>query len=118
MLFSVESAVITAYDGTFAPSGPGYFGKRFAVVVPAYNEEELIGETIDSIPDRVINDSSKGRTGEIPPGWDPGILFTMSENIAMFFQALFVYWAISSVILDIWVQCIFFDLQANARAGH
>ena len=49
---------------------PRYRGKRIAVVVPAYNEEELIGEVLDGIPDYVakvyaVNDGSSDRTGEI-----------------------------------------------------
>jgi len=76
MPFSAESAGVAAYAGTFVSSAtagygePEYRGKRVAVVVPAYNEEELIGETIESIPEYVcrvyvINDGSKDRTGEI-----------------------------------------------------
>ena len=49
---------------------PRYRGKRIAVVVPAYNEENLIEETLDGIPDYVarvyaVNDGSADRTGEI-----------------------------------------------------
>jgi glycosyltransferase involved in cell wall biosynthesis len=49
---------------------PRYRGRRIAVVVPAYNEEELIGEVLDGIPDYVakvyaVNDGSSDRTGEI-----------------------------------------------------
>lgn len=48
---------------------PLYRGKRVAVVVPAYNEELLIGETITSMPNfvggiYVIDDHSTDRTGE------------------------------------------------------
>ncbi|NLD95438.1 MAG: glycosyltransferase [Fibrobacter sp.] len=49
---------------------PLYRGKRIAVVVPAYNEELLIAETLASIPKYVagvyvVNDQSADRTGEI-----------------------------------------------------
>ncbi|MDD3856795.1 MAG: glycosyltransferase family 2 protein, partial [Methanoculleus sp.] len=49
---------------------PRYRGKRIAVVVPAYNEEGLIGETLDGIPDYVtrvyaVDDGSADRTGAI-----------------------------------------------------
>jgi glycosyltransferase involved in cell wall biosynthesis len=47
-----------------------YKGKKIAVVVPAYNEELLITETITSIPDYVdlvyvINDASRDGTAEL-----------------------------------------------------
>lgn len=47
-----------------------YRGKLIAVVVPAYNEEQLIGETLDGVPDYVariyaVDDGSSDRTGEI-----------------------------------------------------
>lgn len=47
-----------------------YRGKKIAVVVPAYNEELLIGETLAGIPDfvariYVVNDNSKDRTQEV-----------------------------------------------------
>ena len=47
-----------------------YRGRRIAVVVPAYNEEDLIGETLGGIPDYVarvyaVDDGSADRTGEI-----------------------------------------------------
>ncbi|HQJ88813.1 MAG TPA: glycosyltransferase [Methanoregulaceae archaeon] len=49
---------------------PHYREHRVGVVVPAYNEEQLIGETISGIPDfvanvYVVNDCSEDRTGEI-----------------------------------------------------
>jgi len=47
-----------------------YRDKKIGVVVPAYKEELLIGETIKSVPDYVdrvyvVNDCSPDRTGEI-----------------------------------------------------
>jgi len=47
-----------------------YRGKRVAVVIPAYNEEDLVGETMGSIPPYVarvyvVDDGSKDRTGAI-----------------------------------------------------
>jgi len=47
-----------------------YLEKKLAVVVPAYNEEKLIGKTIDSIPDFVdkiivVNDASTDNTSRI-----------------------------------------------------
>ncbi len=50
--------------------GPRYRGRRIAVVVPAYNEEELIGEVLDGIPDYVarvyaVDDGSTDATGAI-----------------------------------------------------
>lgn len=49
---------------------PLYCGNKVAVVVPAYNEELLIGDTLKNIPDfvsrvYVINDCSKDRTQEV-----------------------------------------------------
>lgn len=47
-----------------------YNGKTVAAVVPAYNEENLIADTIKSVPDYidkvyVVNDGSRDRTAEI-----------------------------------------------------
>lgn len=49
---------------------PLYRGNKIAVVVPAYNEELLIGDTLAGIPDfvtrvYVVNDCSKDRTQEV-----------------------------------------------------
>jgi glycosyltransferase involved in cell wall biosynthesis len=49
---------------------PRYRGKKVGVVVPAYNEELLIGDTLSGIPDfvgrvYVINDCSTDRTQEV-----------------------------------------------------
>jgi len=46
-----------------------YRGKSVAVVIPAYNEEALIGETLLSIPEYVdnvyaVDDCSNDQTGE------------------------------------------------------
>ncbi len=54
-----------------------YKGKQIAVVVPAYNEEKLIAETITSIPDYVdrvyvVNDASRDGTAEIASGFLDG----------------------------------------------
>jgi glycosyltransferase involved in cell wall biosynthesis len=61
---------------------PLYRGTRIAVVVPAYNEELLIGETLSGVPDfianvYVVNDCSTDRTGEIVDYYasrDPSII--------------------------------------------
>lgn len=67
---------------------PRYRGKRVAVVVPAYNEELLIGETLQGIPDfvarvYVVNDCSRDRTREIVDhfaGVDPSIVAIHHET--------------------------------------
>ncbi len=51
-----------------------FAGKRIAVVVPAHNEELLIGRVIDTMPefiDRIIiiNDTSRDRTAEVVTGY-------------------------------------------------
>ena len=61
---------------------PLYRGHRVAVVVPAYNEELLIGETLSGVPDfvanvYVVNDCSTDRTREIVDYYasrDPSII--------------------------------------------
>jgi glycosyltransferase involved in cell wall biosynthesis len=47
-----------------------YRNNSIAVVVPAYNEQELIGETLGSLPSYIdlivaVNDASQDRTGEL-----------------------------------------------------
>lgn len=67
---------------------PRYRGKRVAVVVPAYNEELLVGETLAGIPDfvarvYVVNDCSTDRTGEIVDHYaekDPSIVAIHHET--------------------------------------
>ena len=67
---------------SWADSDPLYRGKRIAVVVPAYNEEKLIAETLAGIPDYVarvyaVDDGSKDSTGAIIDEWgrrDPRIV--------------------------------------------
>jgi len=56
--------------GRTANDEPCYRGERIAVVIPAYNEEKLIGEVLAGIPDYVtrvyaVNDGSTDRTGTI-----------------------------------------------------
>lgn len=61
---------------------PRYRGKKVAVVIPAYNEEILIGETFAGIPDFVariyaVNDCSTDRTQEVTEYFaakDPSII--------------------------------------------
>jgi len=58
---------------------------RIGVVVPAYNEELLIGETLSGIPEYVdriyvIDDASTDRTGEIVKNFgDPRIMYLRHE---------------------------------------
>jgi glycosyltransferase involved in cell wall biosynthesis len=69
-----EIPIVPRYDlSTAAEDGdvlPCYRGNKIAVVVPAYNEELLIGDTLAGIPDfvtrvYVVNDCSKDRTREV-----------------------------------------------------
>ncbi len=61
---------------------PRYRGKKVAVVIPAHNEELLIGETLAGIPDFVcriyaVNDASTDKTQEIMEHYaskDPAII--------------------------------------------
>ncbi len=67
---------------------PLYRGKRVAVVVPAHNEELLIGETLSGIPDfvariYVVNDCSTDRTAELVDhyaGQDPSVVSIHHET--------------------------------------
>jgi len=76
---AVEDRVPVVGDVT---GDPRYRGKRVAVVVPAYNEEVLIGETLDGIPDYItrvyaVDDGSNDRTGTIIDAYarhDPRII--------------------------------------------
>ena len=65
-----------------------YLEKTIAVVVPAYNEEELIAKTITSIPDLVdriivVNDASTDRTAEIVEEMakEDSRIFQMGHNV-------------------------------------
>ena len=47
-----------------------YRDKTIAVIVPAYNEEKLIGKVLETIPTFidhivVVDDASRDRTGEV-----------------------------------------------------
>ena len=60
-------------------------GKRVAVVVPAYDEEALIGSTVSSIPafvDRifVVDDGSKDGTAERARGADSRVELIAHEQ--------------------------------------
>ena len=70
IMAQVRGMKVAAAAGARPGKEPLYRGKRIAVVVPAYNEEELIGETLSGIPDYVariyaVDDGSSDRTGEI-----------------------------------------------------
>lgn len=61
---------------------PVYRGRRIAVVVPAYNEEDLIGETLGGIPDYVarvyaVDDGPSGWIDKNPA--DPDNLFRLAD---------------------------------------
>ncbi len=66
---------------------PRYRHKKVAVVIPAHNEEVLIGATLESIPDficriYVVNDCSGDRTQEIVEAYatrDPRIVLVCHE---------------------------------------
>lgn len=74
--------VASVPSGRASVREPCYRSKLIAVVVPAYNEELLIGETLSGIPDYVarvyaVDDGSSDRTGEIIDGYacrDPRIV--------------------------------------------
>ncbi|HII98435.1 MAG TPA: glycosyltransferase family 2 protein [Methanoregula sp.] len=71
--FAMQEIAVTLRDQAPAKDAdnlPLYKGQKVAVVVPAYNEELLIGDTLKNIPDfvcrvYVINDCSKDRTQEV-----------------------------------------------------
>jgi len=71
ILAQVRGLKVAGVPAARSPAdGPRYRGRRIAVVVPAYNEEELIGEVLDGIPDYVakvyaVNDGSADATGAI-----------------------------------------------------
>lgn len=71
ILAQVRGMKVAGVPAARSPAdGPRYRGRRIAVVVPAYNEEELIGEVLDGIPDYVakvyaVDDGSTDATGEI-----------------------------------------------------
>jgi glycosyltransferase involved in cell wall biosynthesis len=70
-----------------------YKGKSVAVVVPAYNEEKLIGKVIETIPDYVdylviVDDLSKDQTIEVVNGYlgaadDRIVLICMEKNVGV-----------------------------------
>ncbi len=61
--------------------GIGIAGVKVAVVVPAYNEEALIRDTLNNIPDFVqrayiVDDGSTDATGQIVQGFpDPRVCY-------------------------------------------
>ena len=70
-----------------------YKGKSVAVVVPAYNEEKLIGKVIETIPDYVdylviVDDLSKDQTVEVVNGYigssiERIVLICMKKNVGV-----------------------------------
>jgi glycosyltransferase involved in cell wall biosynthesis len=70
-----------------------YKGKSVGVVVPAYNEEKLIGKVIETIPDYVdylviVDDLSKDKTIEIVNGYigasnERIVLICMEKNVGV-----------------------------------
>lgn len=70
-----------------------YKGKSVAVVVPAYNEEKLIGKVIETIPDYVdylviVDDLSKDQTVEVVNGYigasnDRIVLICKEKNVGV-----------------------------------
>jgi glycosyltransferase involved in cell wall biosynthesis len=65
-----------------------YKGKKIAVVVPAYNEEDHVGDVIRGIPDYVdyvlvVDDCSTDRTGAVVRGFessDPRVRYVRNEK--------------------------------------
>jgi len=67
-----------------------YKGKSVAVVIPAYKEEKLIGQVIETMPEFVdkivvVNDSSPDKTAEVVRGYvekdsDRVVLIDLDEN--------------------------------------
>jgi glycosyltransferase involved in cell wall biosynthesis len=63
-----------------------YKGKKLAIVVPAYNEENLIEETIKSLPDYadliyVVDDGSKDRTRDIVMPYVNGTIKLLGDTM-------------------------------------
>ncbi len=63
-----------------------YKGKKLAIVVPAYNEENLIAETLSNMPDYadriyVVDDGSTDRTGEIVQPYVNGTVKLLGDGI-------------------------------------